>query len=135
MTPLWIITYEVFPMYYVQIGVIFEPSLKKCCLKIKDLQMENLWLKNIYFLHHTLMHRKSRSWNGKSTVRTSCAVNFRSVLETFNIYFDDLICMYSIPFGSTWNFWLILKYWKINLRYFYSHDNLVVILGNWLVEA
>ena len=51
-------------------------------------------MKNIFFPSHTLTNFKSKSWNGKSTVRTSYTRNFRCVLECYEIFFDVLINIY-----------------------------------------
>ena len=61
------------------------------CLRMEDFKIENLRLKNIYFLGHTLKIWKSRLWNGKSIVRTLCTMNFRSVREFFNTNLDGLM--------------------------------------------
>ena len=66
----------------------------KCCQKLEELKVENVRVKNICFWGHTLTNFNSNSWNGKSTVRTFCTMNFRSVREYFNIYLDGLIYLY-----------------------------------------
>ena len=63
----------------------------KCCQKLEELKVENVRVKNICFWGHTLTNFNSNSWNGKSTVRTFCTMNFRSVREYFNIYLDGLL--------------------------------------------
>ena len=64
----------------------------KCCQKLEELKVENVRVKNICFWGHTLTNFNSNSWNGKSTVRTFCTMNFRSVRECYEIFFDALVC-------------------------------------------
>ena len=56
-------------------------KMLKCCQKKKKFKVEEFKVKNIYFPCHTLTNSKSNSWNGKSTSRTSCTMNFRSSLK------------------------------------------------------
>ena len=52
-------------------------------------------IENIYFPCHTLKFRKLSLWKGKSTVRTVCTTNFRSVCKYFDEYFDGLMIILS----------------------------------------
>ena len=59
---------------------------------MEDFQSWKSVIENIYFPCHTLKFRKLSLWKGKSTVRTVCTTNFRSVRKYFDEYFDGLIC-------------------------------------------
>ena len=75
----------------------------KCCQKLEELKVENVRVKNICFWGHTLTNFNSNSWNGKSTVRTFCTMNFRSVREFFNTNLDGLIHTKFRRNNTNWN--------------------------------
>ena len=58
---------------------------------MEDFQSWKSVIENIYFPCHTLKFRKLSLWKGKSTVRTVCTTNFRSVRKYFDEYFDGLL--------------------------------------------
>ena len=73
------------------IEIIFRSHSCKCCLKIEELKLENLWTKLIYFWSHTLMDWKSKSWNGKRTFQTTSKMNFRHLLGKSDIFRSRLL--------------------------------------------
>ena len=64
----------------------------KCCQKLKELKVENVRVKNIYFWGHTLTNFKSKSWNGKRTFQTTS----KTIFTNLNSYF--VIKLYALLF-------------------------------------
>ena len=63
----------------------------KCCQKLKELKVENVRVKNIYFWGHTLTNFKSKMWNGKSTFQTTSKTIFTNLNSYFVIKLYALI--------------------------------------------
>ena len=78
------------------IEIIFRSHSCKCCLKIEELKLENLWTKHIYFWSHTLTDWKSKSWNGKRTFQTTSKMNFRHLLGKSDIFRSRLLLSSSL---------------------------------------
>ena len=56
----------------------------KCCQKLKELKVENVRVKDIYFSSHTWTKLRSKGWKGKSTVLTTS----KTIFTNLNSYFD-----------------------------------------------
>ena len=78
-------------------------------------------IENIYFPCHTLKFRKLSLWKGKSTVRTVCTTNFRSVRKYFDEYFDGLVSILIQPI----DFW---KHWGNTKESCWSKNDADVII-------
>ena len=90
------------------------------------MKVQDLWVKNIYFPCHTLTNSRSNSWNGKSTVRTLCTMNFRSVLECCEIFFYGLIIS-STYFCTSLPTYLVFKFYNKYYTIIMVHFSLIIL--------
>ena len=81
----------------------------KCCQKLKELKVENVRVKNIYFWGHTLTNFKSKSWNSKRTFQTTSKTIFTNLNSYFVIkLFTGTFCW--VQTSYLWECWQTLYF-------------------------